>query len=165
MPVAPRNSGYGFFIGIIVVLAGTGTMLYSYFATYSARYSIASTSHVQANIRYPQQLLLPQYQHMLATQAAPTPHPKSTPTSLPVVIPTPHPPLQPTPVPTIIPTPRPMPSPTPTPVPYPNVAGNYNGTLDDTTANIITGMALSIQQQAGHGAINGYFTVNPPLIG
>jgi hypothetical protein len=65
----------------------------------------------------------------------------------------------------MFPTPRPVPSPTPTPVPYPKVAGNYNGTVDDTTANIITGMALSIQQQVGHGAINGYFTVNPPLVG
>ena len=74
-------------------------------------------------------------------------------------------PMKPTPVPTIISTPRPTFSPTPTPVPYPNVAGNYNGTLDDTTASIITGMALAIQQQAGHGAISGYFTVNPPLLG
>jgi hypothetical protein len=45
------------------------------------------------------------------------------------------------------------------------VAGNYNGTLDDTTANIITGMALSIQQQADRDTISGYFTVNPPLVG
>ena len=26
-------------------------------------------------------------------------------------------------------------------------------------------MALAIQQQAGHGVISGYFTVNPPLQG
>ncbi len=68
-------------------------------------------------------------------------------------------------MPTIVSTPRPAPSPTPTPVPYPNIGGNYNGTIDDTTANIITGMALAIQQQAAHGIINGYFTVNPPLQG
>jgi len=73
--------------------------------------------------------------------------------------------MRPTPRPTAIPTPRPTPSPTPTPVPYPKVAGNYNGTIDDTTANIITGMALSIQQRASQGNINGYFKVNPPLVG
>jgi hypothetical protein len=70
----------------------------------------------------------------------------------------------PTQAPTIISTPRPTLSPTPTPVPYPNVAGNFSGTVDDTTASIITGMAIAIQQ-AGHGVISGYFTVNPPLQG
>ena len=49
--------------------------------------------------------------------------------------------------------------------PIPSQTGNYNGTIDDTTANIITGMGLAIQQQAGHGAISGYFTVNTPLLG
>ena len=45
------------------------------------------------------------------------------------------------------------------------IAGNYNGTIDDTTANIITSMSLSIQQSAGQAHITGYFTVNPILLG
>ncbi|MGH2497334.1 MAG: serine/threonine protein kinase [Ktedonobacteraceae bacterium] len=98
-----------------------------------------------------------------------TPTPRSTPTSMPakqpVVVPTPRPTSPPTPRPTLPPTPRPTPPPTPTPVPYPKIGGNYNGTLDNTTANIITGMTLSIQQPAGQGNISGYFTVNPPLEG
>ena len=148
---------------LVGVFAGIGTGLYSYFAKYSAVSSITSTSQVQASNTVSTAVSPTSFPTQVATQAVPTPHPKTIPTSMPVVIPTSHPPLQPTPVPTTIPTPRPTPS--PTPVPYPKVAGNYNGTIDDTTANIITGMALSIQQQAGHGAINGYFTVNPPLVG
>lgn len=84
-----------------------------------------------------------------------TPTPSPTPTKQPIIVPTPHP--------TLPPTPRPKPS--PTPVPYPLISGNYNGTIDDTTANIITGMSLSIQQKSGQGSITGYFTVNPPLVG
>lgn len=152
-------------LSLLIMLGGIGTGLYSYFAKYSAAHSIASSSQVQANNTVTTAASPTSLPTHAATQAVPTPRPKSTPTSLPVVIPTPRPTLQPTSVPTRIPTPRPTPSPTPTPVPYPKVAGNYNGTIDDTTANIITGMALSIQQQAGHGAINGYFTVNPPLVG
>jgi serine/threonine protein kinase len=148
---------------LVVVFAGIGTGLYSYFAKYSDVSSITSTSQVQANNTVSTAASPTSLPTQVATHADPTPHPKSIPTSMPVVIPTPHPPLRPTPVPTTIPTPRPTPS--PTPVPYPKVAGNYSGTIDDTTANIITGMALSIQQQAGHAAINGYFTVNPPLAG
>ena len=148
---------------LVVVFASIGTGLYSYFAKYSAVSSITSTSQVQANNTVSSAASPTSLPTQVATQAVPTPHPKSIPTSMPVVIPTPRPPLQPTPVPTTIPTPRPIPS--PTPVPYPKAAGNYSGTIDDTTANIITGMALSIQQPAGHGAINGYFTVNPPLVG
>jgi len=77
------------------------------------------------------------------------------PTKQPVVVPTAHPTSSPTPRPTT----------TPTPVLYPNITGSYNGTVDDTTSNIITGMSLSVQQNAGQGSITGYFTVNPPLIG
>ena len=77
--------------------------------------------------------------------------------------PTPYPTKTPDPPP--LPTPTPVPKPSPTPVPYPNVAGNYSGTIDDTTANITTGMSLSISQAAGQGNISGYFTVNPPLTG
>jgi eukaryotic-like serine/threonine-protein kinase len=154
---------------LVIILAGIGTGLYSYFAKYPAAHSIVSSSQVQANNTASTAIAPTLLPTQAPTRAVPTPRPKSTPTSLPVVIPTSRPPLQPTSVPTKIPTPHPTPSPapspTPTPVPYPKVAGNYNGTIDDTTANIITGMALSIQQQAGHGAINGYFTVNPPLVG
>ena len=150
---------------LVIVLAGIGTGLYSYFAKYSGTNSITSTSQVRTNTTESTAVPPTSFPTQASTQAVPTAHPKSTPTSLPVVIPTPHPPLQPTPVPTRVPTPRPTPSPTPTPVPYSKVAGNYNGTLDDTTANIITGMALTIQQQAGSGTISGYFTVNPPLAG
>ncbi len=85
------------------------------------------------------------------TTIAPTHTPKAkpttpaqagtTPTSQPThgPIPTSTTPPRPTPSPTPVP-----PTPTPTPIPYPNVAGSYNGTVDDTTSNIITGMALSI---------------------
>jgi len=45
------------------------------------------------------------------------------------------------------------------------VAGNYNGTIDDTTNNITTNMTLSIQQQPGQGNISGHFTVNQPHSG
>jgi serine/threonine protein kinase len=86
--------------------------------------------------------------------AAPTSQPTQGP------IPTPTTPPSPTPSPTPLP-----PSPTPTPAPYPNVAGSYSGTIDDTTANIVTGMSLLIQQQPNQGKIRGNFTVNPPLLG
>ena len=46
---------------------------------------------------------------------------------------------------------------------YPNVAGTYSGSIDDTTAHIITSMGLSIQQN--QGKINGQFTVGPALVG
>jgi len=46
---------------------------------------------------------------------------------------------------------------------YPNVAGAYQGTIMNTTANIKTSMALSIQQNKS--AINGNFTVSAPLSG
>ncbi|HEY6285943.1 MAG TPA: serine/threonine-protein kinase [Ktedonobacteraceae bacterium] len=134
---------------LIVVLSGIGAVLYSYFAKYPVANSIASTSQAQANTTVSATVSPTSLPTQASTQAVPTAHSKSTPTSLPVVIPTP----------------RPTPSPTPRPIPYPTVAGNYNGTVDDTTSNTITGMALAIQQQAGHGAINGYFTVNPPLVG
>jgi serine/threonine protein kinase len=149
----------------VVVLAGIGTGLYSYFAQYSGSQSIASTSQIKINTTESTVVSPTSLPTQTFTQVVPTLHPKSTPTSLPVVIPTSQPPFQTTPVPTIITTPHPTFSPTPTPVPYPKVVGNYNGTIDDTTANMITGMALSIQQQASHGVINGYFTVNPPLVG
>jgi hypothetical protein len=68
-------------------------------------------------------------------------------------------------VPTTPPTPRPTPKPSPTPVPIPGIGGSYNGTLDDTTANIVTGMALSIVQKQKQSSIKGSFTVNPPLVG
>lgn len=100
-----------------------------------------------------------------AVAGSPTPTKTAAPTKQPVVVPTTQPTSRPTPIPTTPPTPRPTPSPTPTPVPYPQIGGNYNGTIDDTTANIITGMSLSIQQKAGQGSISGYFTVNPPLVG
>jgi serine/threonine protein kinase len=134
---------------LVVVLSGIGAGLFSYFTKYQAN-STLSTAVSPTSL--PTQA---------STNVVPTAHPKSTPTSLPVVIPTPHP----TPPPTVISTPHPAPSLTPTPVPYPNVAGNYNGTIDDTTSNTVTGMALSIQQQAGRGTIKGYFTINPPLAG
>ncbi len=150
-----------FILFVVIVFAGIGTGLYSFFAKYSGANSIASTSQAQTNTTVSTAVPPTSLPTQASTQAVPTALPKSTPTSLPVVVPTPHP----TPLPTVISTPHPAPSPTPTPVPYPKVAGNYNGTLDDTTSNTVTGMALSIQQQAGRGTINGYFTVNPPLVG
>ncbi|MBA2284639.1 MAG: protein kinase [Ktedonobacteraceae bacterium] len=97
--------------------------------------------------------------------ATATPYAKASPTSPASGLPPANPTTQPTSRPTVQPTPRPTLPPTATPVPMPNVAGNYHGSIDDTTANIITGMTLSIQQQAGQGSIHGSFTVNPPLSG
>ncbi len=94
-----------------------------------------------------------------AIATSPMPGNTPSPTNQPVVVPT----VQPTSPPS--PTPRPTTTPSPTPVPYPKIGGTYNGTIDDTTANIITGMALSIQQKVGQDTISGYFTVNPPLQG
>lgn len=97
-----------------------------------------------------------------------TPKPKPTTTVQTGAAPTSQPtqPSVPTPTTPPRPTPSPVPpSPTPTPIPYPNVAGNYTGTIDNTTANIVTGMSLLIQQKPNQGRINGYFNVNPPLVG
>ena len=96
-----------------------------------------------------------------------TPVPTKRPVVGPTVQPTLPPPPPPTPRPTKTPnpTPTPRPTPSPTPVPYPQIGGAYNGTIDNTTANIITGMSLSIKQKAGQGNISGSFTVNPPLVG
>jgi hypothetical protein len=46
---------------------------------------------------------------------------------------------------------------------YPNVAGTYNGTLINATANITTSMSLSIQQNNAN--ITGDFKVGAPLVG
>ncbi len=99
------------------------------------------------------------------TVIATSPMPGNTPspTKQPVVVLTVQPTSPPSPTPR--PTSTPLPTPSPTPIPYPKIGGTYNGTIDDTTASIITGMALSIQQKAGQGTISGYFTVNPPLQG
>ncbi len=151
---------------LLVIITGTASGFYMYFMKSSPSQVTPATSQAQANATVPIATPSPtSFPTQTPTQAVPTPHPRSTPTSLPVVVPTAQPTLQPTPLPTIVSTPRPVRSPTPTPVPYPNVAGNYSGSIDDTTANIITGMALAIQQLAGHGVIIGYFTVNPPLQG
>jgi serine/threonine protein kinase len=95
--------------------------------------------------------------------------PTVVPTKRPVVGPTMQPTLPPSPTPrptrTPDPPPTPRPTPSPTPVPYPQIGGAYNGTIDDTTSNTITGMSLSIQQKPGQGNISGYFSVNPPLVG
>jgi eukaryotic-like serine/threonine-protein kinase len=99
------------------------------------------------------------------TVIATSPMPGNTPspTKQPVVVLTVQPTSPPSPTPR--PTSTPLPTPSPTPIPHPKIGGTYNGTIDDTTASIITGMALSIQQKAGQGTISGYFTVNPPLQG
>ncbi len=108
--------------------------------------------------------------HKQPTSIIPTHTPKAkptttiqsgaAPTSQPTPVPTPTTPPPPPPSPTLAP-----PSPTPTPIPYPNVAGNYSGTVDNTTANIVTGMSLLIQQKPNSSKISGYFNVNPPLVG
>jgi serine/threonine protein kinase len=70
-----------------------------------------------------------------------------------------------TPQPTTMPHPKPHPTPTPIPVVYPKVSGNYSGSIDDTTANITTSMAISVQQESSEGEISGRFTVGAPLVG
>lgn len=169
------------FFGLILLLAisSIGASVYWYFANHPAADSSAAISHSQTTSTVTAGISPTSLPTQAPTAIAPTAHPKATPTSLPIVVPTLLPTVQPTSYPVATPTPRPTPSPSPTPAPrptpspsptpapviYPNVAGNYNGTLDDTTSNIITGMALSIQQQAGQGTISGSFTVNPPLVG
>ncbi len=84
------------------------------------------------------------------------------PTTMPVNNPAPGPPpAKPTPT----PHPKPHPTPTPAPIVFPKVAGSYGGSIDDTTANIITSMALSVQQESGEGEISGRFSVGAPLVG
>ncbi len=97
----------------------------------------------------------------LPSAVVPAPYPTSVPTSLPA--PTPIPTSVHPPVPT--PTPRPVPTPTPAPPAYPHLAANYQGIVDDTTAqpDIKATMYLSFQQK--QGSISGYFTVAQPLVG
>jgi eukaryotic-like serine/threonine-protein kinase len=97
----------------------------------------------------------------LPSAVVPASYPTSIATSLPV--PTPVPTSVPPPVPT--PTPRPVPTPTPAPPAYPHLAANYQGIVDDTTAqpDIKATMYLSFQQK--QGSISGYFTVDQPLVG
>ncbi len=99
----------------------------------------------------------------------PTPRPTAKPGSPPVVAATQQPTVvstpRPIPTPTPISTPVPPPTPTPTPVSFPNVAASYNGSIDDTTENVTTSMALSIKQKSGQGSISGNFTVGPALLG
>ncbi len=144
---------------VLLAVSGIGAGLYRYFASHPAANSLTPTPQVQTSNTVTVAISPTPLPTKASTTGAPTAHPKATPTSLPILVPTPPPTATPTPRPT------PAPSPIPTPVLYPNVAGTYNGTIDDTTANIITGMALSIRQQAGQGTIKGYFTVNPPLTG
>jgi serine/threonine protein kinase len=95
--------------------------------------------------------------HTTRSGVTPIADPTKAPTpTVPPVTPTPNPPP---------PTPTPSPTPSPTPVPIPDIAGNYSGTIDDTTGNITPGMSLSIKQKQNQGSISGQFTVNPPLVG
>ncbi len=158
----------------LLLISALGAALWAYLANQSPGHSSG---------------LIPKPSSTLTTAVSPTPAATGKPTtvsSTPVVhtpqptkgplLPTPVPTSPPTPIPTptpppiVVPTPAPRPTPVPTPAPtptqgVPNIAGSYNGTIDDTTANIITGMALSIQQRSGQKSITGTFTVNPPLEG
>lgn len=64
---------------------------------------------------------------------------------------------------------NPATSPTPTtgvspsPILYPNVAGNYSGSVHNTLTDQIAAITLSINQN--QGSISGQFTVAPPLLG
>ncbi len=73
----------------------------------------------------------------------------------------------PTPTPTSIITPTSTPITTPTPTTpvgtYPNIAGNANGPIHNTPANMNATMSLTIQQN--QGSITGQFTVALPLLG
>jgi eukaryotic-like serine/threonine-protein kinase len=137
--------------------------------------SIVPTIPIQHN----QPVAMPTRPPVIQSSPAPTPFPTATPapnpTALPTGHPTPFPTATPAPNPTALPTghptpqptPRPTPTPTatPTPVVYPNVSGNYNGIIRDTTEHIVTSMALSISQRPGQGAITGYFSVGVALVG
>jgi eukaryotic-like serine/threonine-protein kinase len=74
----------------------------------------------------------------------------------------------PSPAPSPSPSPDPSPSlsPSPSPAPgFPNVAGNYNGTIVDVLTNPSTSASMSLSIQQNQGNISGYFTVSPPLMG
>jgi len=64
---------------------------------------------------------------------------------------------------------NPAASPTPTtgaspsPILYPNIAGNYSGSVHNTRTDQISSITLSINQN--QGSISGQFTVAPPLLG
>ncbi len=152
----------------LLLIAGASTSFFFYLRAHQSASAALPTMHSPTSSINNTPVTLPT---QVATGVTSTPIAGITPTRTkqPVVIPTVHSTLPPTPRPTTAPTPhptpRPTPSPSPTPVPYIMIAGNYNGTIDDTTSNTITGMSLSIQQKAGQGNIAGYFTVNPPLVG
>ena len=162
---------------LLAVLIGFGleTGLWSYLINLRANNSIAVTSKPSSTIA-PTFALSPTTAHKIVS---PTAHPTKAPTArssgggvvnrvpppTPIVVATQQPTIAPTPYPKPTPTPVPPPPPTPTPVSYPNVAASYNGSIDDTTENITTSMALSIQQKSGQSSISGNFTVGPALLG
>jgi serine/threonine protein kinase len=88
--------------------------------------------------------------HIANTPVATVAH-KSTPVSTP----TPTPRVTPTPVVT-----QPL---TPIPTGYPNIAGTYNGTINDALGPVNGKMSLAIKQQ--HANIRGTFTVSGGLAG
>ena len=53
----------------------------------------------------------------------------------------------------------------PSPIVYPDIAGEYNGTIHNARLNITTSMSLSINQNAGEASISGFFTVGSELVG
>lgn len=145
----------------LLVGLGGGTSLWALLANQSA-----STSPVAHHVTSPTTThVSPTAGHKASPTATPTKKssPTPTPTSVPATVPTRGPtPVPTSPPPTPVPT-SPPPTPTPVPVVYPAVAGQYSGSIHNTTANIYSTMSLSIQQSGGN--ISGYFTVNQPLQG
>lgn len=149
---------------LLLLLISSGTLLglFFYSASHPGAHGIDSHLTSVATTSGSTPISLPTAK---PTTHQPRPVPTPTHPARPVATPT-SPPVTPTtPVPTMQPTPRPTPTPSPPPVPVPDITGTYNGNIHDATANIVTGMALTIHQKQNQGSINGYFTVNTPLVG
>ena len=95
----------------------------------------------------------------------PTQQPTVYPTVQPTQQPTPSPTQQPAPSPTQQPTPSPTPSPTQPPPSYPNIAGTYNGQIQNRTYSTWVTASLSITFTQNGGNLGGYCSVGSPLYG
>ena len=171
------------FLFAVLIGFGLETGLWSYLINLRPNHSVSSVSQPSSTIAppptsgstkgpskvspiaHPTQVPTPRPTVVGTVKRVPTTPPVVVATHQPTAVPTPAPISTPVPIPTPVPpTPTPVP-PTPTPVSYPNVAANYSGSIDDTTENITTSMALSIQQKSGQSSISGNFTVGSALLG
>lgn len=100
----------------------------------------------------------------------PTPYPTQQPTPVPTQQSTPNPtptpnPTQPPPSPTPNPTQPPPPTPTPPPSSYPNIAGTYNGQIQNRSFSTWVTANMSITFTQNGGNLGGYCSIGSPLSG